>query len=338
MRLMISLSFLSILLFAGTPAGATGDPSKYYYYHFPVYDGTFTSTRLASLGGSDLTDSHPASFLVNPATHALGNRAGISYGHADFPGEEALNTYAGTAEWEDWRLNFAVEEFNALMVTPNIYDPQSQEDPIDLRLRMTALGISYNLGQSLTHDPSFRWTVGTALKMISDSSTEGAPKDKSLDLGTTFSWTTQSKENWTAVSIAASWQNLTKEARTSFNWRSAMSHQLGLGVIVETAHKKAGQETDIYKVLLAYTRILKFSSDYSHHVGLEALFFSTLALRFGHDSRHSTGMTSWGAGLMLDPEFLGPVSLELDYGKMGFGNSRVLERETTWGVLARYNY
>ncbi len=340
MRLIFRHSVLCLFLVSALPVAAA-DFSPVSTYSF-TWEGVFIAGRLSALGDSDLADSSPAALLVNPAPLAVGNGVGLSYDHADYFLDAEFHTYAGAAEWNDWRLNIAVQDFvidSALVRTA--YNPEGTGETFDVRDRMTAIGLSYDLGHALTEGHSFRWSIGAAWRRFSATFEETEAIGNSLDLGTTFSWRTEYEVGWTGLTGAVSWQNVTDAAYTFDERQASLPRPLRTGLTVETAFEQAGHSADLFKLLLAYSRAFQIGKTYradSDHVGLEVLFLNALALRYGHSTRVAGGISSWGTGIVLDGRLMGPFTVEVDLGEMSYDNQVLSGEKTILGARARYNF
>ncbi len=347
MRLYPLILIVFLVMTNAVPAAAAGF-DKIGTFSF-TWEGIFTSGRLAALGGSDLADGSSASILINPSPLSGINGLELSYDHADFFSFTEFRTYAGSAEWNAWRLNFAVHELvidDAVIRTA--YNPEGTGETFDMVDRMTVMGVSYDLGRHFIQHPSLRWSVGGAWRHYlsrfrhdSSSFTDYSESSLTFDLGTTVGWKKHFQGGWTGITGALSWQNLIN-ATISVDERSAyLPRPLRAGVTFETAFDWSGHQADFLKLLLAYTHCYQLGNTYvsdTDHMGLEAVVFGTLALRGGHSTRIGGNINSWGIGLMLDGRLLGPFTVHADMGEMGFNNEATTDRETTWGVRIGYDF
>ncbi len=310
-----------------------------------TWEGIFTGGRLSSLGGSDLADGSPSTLLVNPAPLGKGTGVGLSYDHADYlypdlVGGIEFHTYAGTAGWNDLRLNIAVQDFvidSAIVRTA--YNPEGTGETFDARDRMTVIGLSYDLGNALFEKPSFQWSVGAAWRRY--SSTFAESDATTWDLGTTLGWRTEYRGGWTGLTGAVSWQNITDATYTFDERQALLPRPLRTGLTVETAIDRAGHPEDLIKFLVAYTKTSRLGDTYrsdADHVGFETLILDALAVRYGHSTQVLGNIESWGVGVILDGRLLGPVTVELDWGEMGYDNPILSGDKTIWGARARYGF
>ena len=340
MRFIFCLAVLVIVQVSALPAAAAGF-ANVGTYSFP-WEGLFTSGRLSALGGSDLADRNPATLLVNPAPLARGSGVGLSYDHAEYFSEFEIHTYAGLAEWNDWRLNVAVQEFvNDSVLVRTAYNPEGTGETFSIRDRMTVVGLSFDLARALFEVPSFQWSIGAAWRRYSVTAMEEEGTGNTLDLGSTFGWRTEYEGGWTGLTGAVSWQNVTDGTFSHDGHPSSMPRLLRTGLTVETAFGRTGHSNDTFKLLLAYNKAFQIGETYradSNHVGLEALLFDALALRYGHSTRFSGGISSWGAGIILDGRLLGPFTVEGDFGEMSYDNQATSGEKTIWGARARYSF
>ena len=306
------------------------------------WEGIFTGGRLSTLGGSDLADGSPATLLVNPAPLSTGTGVGLSYDHAGYISGFEFHTYAGTAGWNDLRLNFAMQDFvNDAILVRTAYNPEGIGETFGVRERMTVIGLSYDLGHALFKKPSFHWSVGAAWRGYSSHFAETDADANSWDLGTTVGWRTKYQGGWTGLTGAVSWQNFTDETFTFDERQALLPRPLRIGITVETAFDRAGHSGDLFKFLLAYTQTSRLGDTYrsdADHVGLEGLFLDALAVRYGHSTQVLGDIESWGIGVVVDGRLLGPVTVELDWGEMSYDNLLFAGDKTIWGTRARYNF
>jgi len=340
MSVISRLLVICLILALASPAAAAGF-SKVGANSF-VWEGIFTGGRLAALGGSDMADGSPATLLVNPAPLSTGTGVGLGYDHADYIADIDLHIYSGTAGWNNLRLNFARQDFviDGVLVR-TAYNPEGTGETFDVRERMTVIGLSYDLGTALFRKPSFRWTVGAAWRGYSSHFDEAQANVDTWDLGTTLNWRIEYKGGWTGLTGAVSWQNITDANFTIEERLSLLPRPLRTGLTVETAIDRSGHQGDLLKFLLAYTRTSRLGDTYrsdADHVGFETLVFDAVAVRYGHSTQVLGDIESWGIGIILDGRLLGPVTVELDWGEMGYNNPILVENETIWGARARYSF
>ena len=338
--------FFKIILFAGLlisntiPAAAQGF-SEVGSYSF-TWEGIFASGRLSALGGSDLADGSPASVLINPAPLARPNGIELGYDHADYFRGVEIITKAASAQWNAWRLNVAVQDFaidDVLVRTA--YNPEGTGETFDILDRMTVMGLSYDLGNSLFDMRTLRWSVGGALRHYSYNFIDFSESADSFDLGTTVRWARDFHGGWTNITGAISWQNISDTTVPFDDKEAHLPRPLRFGVTMETAFDWAGHQGNFLKVLLAYTHCHQMGDTYvddSEHIGLESVFFDTFAIRWGHSSRVTGDIGSWGIGLILDGRLLGPFTVHADMGEMGYNNILTNESETIWGLRVGYNF
>lgn len=338
MSVIFRLLVICLTLALASPAAAAGF-ARVGSSSF-TWEGIFTGGRLSSLGGSDLADGSPSTLLVNPAPLGKGTGVGLSYDHADYVTYVDFNTYAGTAGWNDLRLNVAVQDYvmDSLLVR-TAYNPEGTGETFEARDRMSVVGLSYDLGTALFGKPSIQWSVGAAWRGYSSSLAD--TDATTWDLGTTLSWLTEYKGGWTALTGAVSWQNCT-DANYNFDERQALlPRPLRTGVTAETAIDWTDHPGDLIKFLLAYNRTAQLGDTYrpnSDHVGLETLLLDAVAVRYGHSTQVLGDIESWGIGVILDGRLLGPVIVELDWGEMSYDNPLITGDKTIWGARARYNF
>ncbi len=336
----LHLTILCLLLTSATSAAAAGF-TKIGSFYFN-WEGLYTSGRLSTLGGSDMADKSPAALLVNPAPLFTGNGVGLSYDHAGYFFHAEFHTYAGAAEWNDWRLNIAVQDF-VVDSAPfrTAYNPEGTGKTYSSRDRMVVIGLGYDLGGALFEGPAFSWSVGAAWRRYSVSIWDVNSAGNSLDLGTTFSSRAEHENGWTGLTGAVSWQNVTEEIFTYDGRLGYLPHHVRTGLTLETAFRKSGGSNDLFKLLMAYTRVFQLGetllSD-TDHAGVEALFYNALAVRYGHNTRFSDGIWSWGIGIVLDGRILGPFTVEADWGEMNYEFTYNEAKKSVWGVRARYNF
>ena len=187
-----------------------------------------------------------------------------------------------------------------------------------------------------------------ALAMLRDLGANGllgcaaeitGPAADALDLGTTASWFHQHDGIWTRLTGVVSWQNATDAEITIYNIQGGLPRPLRTGLTVETGFERAGRSGDLVKVTLAYTRAAQLGDSHlkdTDHVGVEALVLGVLALRYGHSTRVTGGLSSWGLGAVLDDPRLGPFTLEADFGKVSADDGFFAEDMTIWSLRARY--
>jgi len=340
MSVISRLLVVCLVLALASPAAAAGF-ARVGTFSF-TWEGIFTGGRLSTLGSSDLADRSPATLMVNPAPLSTGSGVGLSYDHADYFFDVDLNIYSGTARWDNLRLNFAMQEFvidDALVRTA--YNPEGTGETFDVRDRMTVIGLSFDLGTALFKMPSFQWAVGAAWRGYSSNFADSEADANSWDLGTTLGWRTEYQGGWTGLTGAVSWQNFTGETFAFDERESLLPRPLRTGITMETAFDRAGHPGDLFKFLLAYTRTFRLGDTYrsdADHVGLEALFLDTLALRYGRSTQVLGDIGSWGVGVVLDGRLLGPFTVEVDWGEMSYENPFITEGKTIWGTRARYSF
>jgi len=345
MSLVLRLIVICLILISASPAAGAGF-SQVGTYSF-AWEGVFTSGRLSTLGGSDLADGSPATLLVNPSPLSTGTGVGLSYDHADYIHTDIISdiqfhTYAGTAGWNNLRLNFARQDFvveSEFLRTA--YNPERTGETFEIRDRMTVIGLSYDLGTALFGKPSFRWAVGAAWRGYSNSFADMDADASSWDLGTTLSWRAEYKAGWTGLTGAVSWQNFTDATFAVEGHQTFLPRPLRTGLTMETAFNRAGHPGDLFKFLMAFTRTSRLGDTYrpdADHVGLEALFLDALAVRYGHNTQVLGDIESWGIGVILDGRLLGPVTVELDWGEMGYDAPVFTGDKTIWGARARYSF
>jgi len=338
MSVILRLLVICLLLALASPAAAAGfarvgTPSF-------TWEGIFTGGRLSALGGSDLADGSPSTLLVNPAPLSKGTGVGLSYDHADYVTYTDFNIYAGSAGWNDLRLNIAVQDFvvdSAIVRTA--YNPEGTGETFDARDRMTVIGLSYDLGTALFGKPSLQWSFGAAWRGY--SSTWADTDATTWDLGTTLGWRADYKGGWTGLTGVVSWQNFTDAAYTFDERQALLPRPLRTGLTLETAIDRADHPGDLIKFLMAYSRTFRLGDTYRsdvHHIGLEALFLDALAVRYGHSTQVLGDIESWGVGVILDGRLLGPVTVELDWGEMSYENPVLSEGKTIWGARTRYRF
>lgn len=341
MRILLRLGIICLILLVAFPAAAT-EPFAFVRTTVFTWEGIFTAGRLSTLGGSDLADRSPATFLINPAPLNTGNGVGLSYDHADYFGNTEFHTYAGGAEWNDWRLNIAVQDFvTHAVVGRTIYLPADTSKTFDVRDRMTVIGLSYDLGNALLEEYTLHWLVGAAWRRYSASFEKSDVSANSFDLGTTLNWRTEHRIGWTGLTGAVTWQNVSDATLTYDEHQASVPRLLRTGLTIETAFDRAGRADELLKLLLAYTHSFRLGESYSsdsEHVGVEALFLNALALRYGHSTLVAGGVASWGAGIVLDKRLLGPVSVEVDWGTMSYNNFIFHGEKTIWGARALYSF
>ena len=340
MPIILRLLVICYILALASPAAAA-DFSLVGANSF-TWEGVFTGGRFSALGGSDLADRSPATLLVNPAPLSTGTGVGLSYDHADYITDIEFHTYAGTAGWNNLRLNIAVQDFviDSVLVR-TAYNPEGTGETFDVRDRMTVIGLSYDLGTALFEKPSFHWSVGAAWRGYSSNFADAEANANSWDLGTTLSWRAEYQGGWTGLTGAVSWQNFTGATNTFDDRQALLPRPLRTGLTVETAFDRAGHRGDLFKVLMAYTRTSRLGDTYrsdADHVGLETLVLDALAVRYGHSTQVIGDIGSWGIGVILDGRLLGPVTVELDWGEMSYDNPVFTGDRTIWGARARYNF
>jgi len=310
-----------------------------------TWEGIFTGSRVAALGGSDLTDDGPSTFLFNPAPLSRGNFAEVGYEHADYFFDLYLKNYAGTAEWNSVRLSLAVQDINNEdVIIRTAYNPEGS-GKIDLRDRMMVIGASYDIGRGLMDHPSFQWSVGGAWREYSSNYFESIRFSSTMDVGTTVGWKKDYQGGWAGVTGVMAWQNILAASYTFDEGLNDREYSLPKswrgGVTLETGLDWSGHEGNLVKLLAAYSNC-KYSNWYrnaeSNHKGLEAVFLDTLAVRWGYSTRVTGNIDSWGIGLMLDGRLLGPFTIQADVGEMGYDTVLSQDPENIWGLRIGYNF
>jgi hypothetical protein len=340
MSVIFRLLVICLVLALASPAAAAGF-AKVGTSSF-TWEGIFTGGRLTALGNSDLADGSPSTLLVNPAPLSKETGVGLGYDHADYFSDVDLHIYSGTAGWDNLRLNFAIQDFviDDVLVR-SAFIPEGTGETFDVRERMTVIGLSYDLGTALFRKPSLQWAVGAAWRGYSSHFDEAKANADSWDLGTTLNWRIEYKGGWTGLTGALSWQNIADATFTIEERQSLLPRPLRTGLTVETAIDRAGHPGDLIKFLVAYTRTSRLGDTYrsdADHVGFETLVLDALAVRYGHSTQVLGDIESWGIGVILDGRLLGPVTVELDWGEMGYDNPIISEGKTIWGARARYSF
>lgn len=342
MRVTITISTICLLLLATSPASAAGFARVGTFAY--QSDGLFASGRISAMGGSDLSDGSPAALLINVAPLAQGNGVELSYDHANYISDLDFHTYAGAAEWKALRLNVAVQEFVAEgQPVRTAYNPEGTGETFDSRDRQTIIGLSYDLGYALFKVPSLSWSFGAAWHKYSthfDDDILG--EGDSVDLATTIRWYFDYDGGWTSIAGAVSSQNATAEKVTFDERQSELPNNLNTGFTVATAVDWSGHQGNLFKLTLAYSKTHQRRSytfrDDPIHLGLETLLFDAVAVRYGHSTRVTDNIESWGVGLILDDRLLGPFTLAVDMGEMQYGDQFGNAKKTIWGARARYNF
>lgn len=340
MRLLSLIFCLLMLMTWGVPASAAGFESVGTASF--LTEGIFTSGRISALGGSDLTDGSPAALMINPSPLSEGSGFDVSYDHANyFPGFE-FKTYAGSVQWNSLRLNVAMQDFSVEdLLIRTAYDPEGTGETFDMLARMTVMGLSYDLGRGFFNHPHLRWSVGGAWRHYYEEIDDSSGSGDGFDLGSTMAWRMNHKYGWSAISGSVSWQNVSD---ATFIWSERemlLPSPLRAGLTMEMAWDWLRHEGDFFKVLVAYSHSTRnataFSTD-SNHAGVEFLFMDAIALRWGQSSRVTGNIGSWGVGLMLDGRLLGPFTVQVDLGEMGYDNAVSDDSETIWGMRVGYDF
>jgi len=309
---------------------------------FGTWEGLTTSAKLSALGGADLADDGPSTLLVNPAPLGSVSSAEFSYNHTDYFGSIELHTYAASVEISGFRLNLAQLDFvSDDLLVRTAFNPEGTGETFKFRERMRLLGLSYNLSRILGEDSRFSWSIGLAWREYTGFFDDTKGEGTTLDLGTTLRWTAYYDEGWTSLTGVAMRQN-TSNAKYSIDERDSFlpsSHRLGL--TFETALRKAGQTTDQFKLLVAHAHNAPIQSSFrraTDHFGVELLFFEILAARYGYNTFIADGVSSWGLGAILDRQWMGPWTIELDWGQMNFNHEALIGDKTLWGFRVRHNF
>ncbi len=340
MRFLLLVIMSGFILSNASPAAAAGF-ARVGTYGF-TWEGIFAGGRLSALGNSDLADGSPAALLINPAPLGTGNSMELGYGHANFFAHTDITTYAGSAEWNNFQLNIAMQEFkvdDAIIRTA--YNPEGTGETFDIKNRMTLTGLSYDLGRGLLNHPSFRWSAGAVLRHYSYNFEETSASSDTYDLGTTMGWVARHQGGFVGVTGAIAWQNLTATTITYDDRETFLPEQIRAGVTMETGFDWEGHQGNLVKFLVAYTHAHQMGDGYpsdSDHTGVEAVLFDTLALRWGNSTKVTGGISSWGLGLLLDGRLLGPFTVQVDMGEMGYDNLISTDSQTLWGLRVRYHF
>jgi len=340
MRFYVSILVVCLVCANSVPSTA-GDFARVGTSTF-TWDGIFAGGRLSALGGSDMADGGPSALLVNPAPLSGGNALELSYDHADYAADMEFCTFAGAAEWSGWRLNFAANDFFIDdVIVRTAYNPEGSSEAYDYLARVTLAGLSYDLGRNFLNDRSLQWSMGIVWRHYLTKVDDFIEKANSFDLGTTVGWNSRHDNGWSAVTGAVSWQNAKNAVFTFDNREARMNQPLRLGLTMETAFNWSGHKRDLFKLLLAYTYCEQLGDTItanSDHKGLEVVLLDAMAFRWGHSTRVVGDISSWGVGLMLDERILGPFTVHLDWGQMGYDNVVLGDSEPLWGVRVGYNF
>jgi len=335
MRLFI-LIFSTILIMTNIPNASASGFARIGTYGFQ-WEGLFSSSRLASMGGSDMADSGPGALMINPAPLARGNQVVVGYSGGKFLSEFEFSTYAAGIEWQNFRINFASESnFADNLIVHTAYNPEGIGQINSVRNRMTVYGASYDLGRGLIKHPSLQWSVGFSIRHYSSTLDSSSSETDSHDLGSSLSWTFHYPKGWTRITGSVSDQNI---SNSSFNFDEReimLPDPMRIGLTVETAFKRSDHPGNFLKLLVAFTRAHNFH--FSDQFGLEALVYDTVALRWGHSQRFEDGISSWGIGLVLDRDFLGPFTVQMDFGMMNFDSELLSDSKAVWGLRTGYQF
>ncbi len=340
MRLFLLVIMYSLILLIAAPAAADGFATVRLATY--GWEGLFSGARLSALGSSDLADGSPAALLINPAPLATGNRVELGFDHANYLHDSEITTYAGSAEWNNWRLNIAIQEYTVDdVIIRTAYNPEGTGETFDIQDRMTLTGISYDLGRGLFDHPSLRWSAGAVWRRFSYTHQSQSTFSDTYDLGTTLGWVVRHQNGSVGITGAISRQNLKGKTIVFDDREAGLPELMRAGITMEAAFDWDGHQRNLVKLLVAYThchhRALSNSAD-SDHTGVEAVFFDTLALRWGNSTKLTGGISSWGVGLSLDGRLLGPFTVQADMGEMGYDNLASTDSETIWGLRVVYHY
>lgn len=337
MHWMLRLFVICLLLASSSSASAAGF-ARVGTFGF-TWSGMFSGGRLASLGGSHLADSSPATILVNPAPLSTGNSASMSYDYLNYYNDFEFHTFSGSAELNNLRLNFATQDYGAdSIIIRTAYNPEGIGGPFDSHSRMTVLGLSYDLGRALIHDNSIRWAVGASWRTYSGKISDNSSSANAYDIGTTLSWRTGNADGWMGLTGVVAMENVSETEITFDERRTMLPSPTRTGISFEAARSLSNHQGELFKILVAYSRTQGTEALPVDHFGFEILVRNLIALRAGHNNRFGDGSTTYGLGVILDRPFLGPFIVEADLGMMNFSGSFPDDGQLILGIRGKYHF
>lgn len=312
-----------------------------------TYDGIFTGARSNALGQADLAGAFgPGATQTNTAPLPLGGGVEASYERNQYVLGMDMAIWGGAAEYGGFRLGFSQLKF---MVDPyeqrTAYQPEGTGEIVEAGDDINVLSLGYDLGRLLDDEGAWNWTVGAAWRGYRTFEGSDNYSGDTFDLGTTVAWTSRYAEGWTRLAAAFSWQNVFDETMSFDERESALPGSQRLGFTAESAFGQAGWGTEAFKALVAYSRRVYTGTwgdfrDDADHYGLEMTAAGTFAFRVGHNGRWDGAETTWGVGLVMAQDFMGPWTLSADYGRYPFPLSGISDSGELemWSVRARYAF
>jgi len=332
LRIAVLLSVLTV-----SPAMGAGF-AKIGTFGFS-YDGIFTGTRLTSLGQADMAGaSGPGATQINTAPLTLGNGIEGEYGRSDFLADTQFEVWGGAAEIKRWRLGFARTRF---FMDPQLvrtaYNPEGTGETFEAGDDINIISLGYDLGGLIDRTGRWSWTLGAAYRGYHSFFAESEINETTWDLGTGVAWKTPHPDGWARLSWAVSWQNVFSEGFVFDEREASLPRSVRAGVTLESTFGSSNWGSEAFKVLMAFSH--RFVPDSwlgrdTDHFGLEVIGAGILAVRMGHNSRMPGQINTWGAGLVLDQDFMGRFTLAADYGRY----DTLIEEVDMWSVRARYAF
>lgn len=304
-----------------------------------TYDGMFTGARQTALGQADVAGAFgPTATQLNTAPLPEGDGVSVSYDRNPWLADIDFEIWGAAAEYRGLRLGYS--RWRSLMdpqLIRTAYNPEGTGETFDAGDDIDVLSLGYDLGRLLDDSGRWSWTVGAAWHRYRSFLAESEIDEDTWDLGTSVGWTTPHPYGWARLSGAVSWQNVTNREATWEDRLLYLPASIRAGVTLEAAFGEMDWGTEAFRILMAISRRSfrdEWIGDSSEHGGLEAVAGGFLALRAGNNSRLPGTLNSWGAGIILDQDFMGSFTVSADFGRY----ETRLEWVDMYSLRARYSF
>ena len=304
-----------------------------------TWEELFTGTRQTSLGQADLAGAYgPSAVLLNAAPLPEGDGVTGEYGANAYILDTEMTAWGGAVEWRGWRAGYLRNDFNMdPQLVRTAYNPEGTGETFEAGDDVTLISLGYDLGRLLNDDGPLQWTLGAVYRDYHSWLAASEINASTWDVGSSAGWTTQHSQGWARMSGALSWQNITAEEIDYDERQSFLPRAVRAGVTLESTFGQANWGTEMLRVLLAFSHRFNpedFRGRDTDHFGFEVTGAGMLVARMGYNSRYDKSFNSWGLGLILAQDFMGPFTVSADYGTydMNFGEQEM------WSVRARWSF
>ena len=334
---MVRILAVFLILISTAPAFGAGF-AKVGAFGF-TYDGLFTGTRSTALGQGDMAGAYgPGATQINTAPLPLGDGIEASYNGNPFLADLDFAVWGADVEVQGLRLGFS--QFRLFMdpqLVRTAYNPEGTGETFDAGDDISILSLGYDLGRLVDEDGRWQWTLGAAWRHYASFLAESKVEEDTWDVGTSLGWTTPHPHGRARLALAVSWQNVFEKEYTYDERMAYLPASVRTGITLEATFGQAAWGGEAAKVLMAYSH--RFLPDTwrgrdTDHFGVEFVGAGYLAMRMGHNSQLPGNINSWGLGLILARDFMGPFTVSADYGTY----ETVLRELEMWSVRARYAF